>query len=297
VPKNKKRRSSQATPSSSLAHQIENGIRAHGRVREPYGPALTPEEGSIAHIELREQASLAGDWAREPVTMAYGFGFMRLGVAGDDLSSLAQLLRKREPHAFGTATLARGVVEASARGWHLFDPDIGARKRVARAMSERLYSMSETLKLRQSEARRRSTIEKMRVVATSATDHGFEVKLDKEGLPIGIDKRMPDATGVVEQAFGEAGKALYRELSAVAHGTAYGVLGRLKVLDYPVSRYSRVGIPHMSDEVLIPMLEGTLDAFQKIVDRQIEVMGWKDAPWTKWKAECAEAMARLNASA
>jgi hypothetical protein len=89
--------------------------------------------GSPAAGDVRAVASADS----ESMTKAYEYTMLLLASASDHLRAIADLLAPK--HGFlPSFTLARALLEASARAWYLLDPDIGCDERLRRYVNERL---------------------------------------------------------------------------------------------------------------------------------------------------------------
>lgn len=132
--------------------QLRGLLDENFRFVEAYRLQMTSEAlpHSVAWTELsNDEHGPAGAWPRVVVKTAYSVAELYLLAAMDHLGSLAVLIMPPTP-LFGWAVAARSSIEASARAWWLLDPALSVRQRVARSITERLYSVLERDKLARS---------------------------------------------------------------------------------------------------------------------------------------------------
>jgi ribonuclease HI len=246
-----------------------------------YSNDFQPAPNSIATREVnKEQPVLAGDWSAKPVYDAYAMAASALFGAEDHLDALTRILKDPTPRV-ATATLVRGVLEASGRAWWLLDPGIGARLRVARSMTERLFNLGERMKIEADigkqtiEAERR--IEK---IVSSARHKGFRVL---PGKPEAIEERRPGNTELSAMLLSGSeekfGRVAYRYLSAVAHANQSGIMAGLNRERDPQSVHDFIGVPDISPSAIEPLVAMAAIAFVASFDRQVKLFGWEARTW------------------
>jgi hypothetical protein len=186
------------------------------------GPAWTSQSPTGREIDSAEQ------WCTHIIEETYSYVLAILDSAADHLRAMADLLY--QPHGFlPDITLARSVVELSARARYLLEPDIGWRERARRYMNERLFSLNEQVRLL-SGAALETDEESARILEmlSSAQGHGFPVRPPREGrLPSVGDSRpsgMQLLQGWLTHPDGsDMGRAVYRAYSSVVHGVMHGL--------------------------------------------------------------------------
>jgi hypothetical protein len=124
-------------------------------------------------------------------------------------------------------TCVRSTLESCALASWLLDPDIDAHARVGRTFALRYEGLDQQLKLGPVAGRSESELKKQRdhidKVEQHALNLGYTRMVDSKGKRTGIGQRMPSATEVIKSMLDE--EAMYRLLSAVAHGHQWAILG------------------------------------------------------------------------
>jgi hypothetical protein len=155
-----------------------------------------PVEGSQAASELEEGAELADEWAPNPLDQALMIASVHLAAADDCMNALGVLLAKDV--VYSPFVIVRSVLETAARGWHILDPDIGMRERVARGMTERLYGLSEIGRMGKQFAERART-DRVPKIIESAERQGFTpIPPRKKWEPYAIDSPRPGMMESIE---------------------------------------------------------------------------------------------------
>jgi hypothetical protein len=210
-----------STDDLRLCRSILSGTASRFRdLRGRYN--LEPEGGSIAARQLAEQTAFAGDWANQPVQDALSTADIRLLAAADFLESIARLILD-PPQPFGPAPVARAAMECSSRAWWLFDPQANAKERILRGMIDRFVSVGEVSRVG-IEAIDEQVQEAKRLTEEGAAAQGWEVRWTRRGgLQSIAEVDTPSAMGLLREQMGDPGPTIYRWLSAVSHGTLYGL--------------------------------------------------------------------------
>jgi hypothetical protein len=135
---------------------------------------------------------------------------------------------------FGYQTVARSLVETSAKAWWLIDPQIDLPTRVARHHVDQLENIYDLRKLEASPGTKSMYDLRIRGLFDSATSLGLQgtrqkLKDGSDGDLIGFDGVVPPkATDLVNDFFAAIdfsdGDRWYRIVSGVAHGGAHGLL-------------------------------------------------------------------------
>jgi hypothetical protein len=173
---------------------------------------------------------------------------------------------------------------ASARGWHILDPEIGMRERVARGVTERLYGLNEIGRMGEHFAERART-ERVPKIVDSAVRQGFEpIPPRKPWDPWAIDDPRPGMMDAIEALMvhrGDPGlgKLLARYTSAMAHGTAGTLYQLLRKYPDPADPQRMVGAPELSLETMVPFVATTLVGSIPATERQVFLYGWD---WVTW---------------
>jgi hypothetical protein len=146
-------------------------------------------------------------------------------LGADHVSAFAKLLQ--EPVEVNAVwTCVRSMLESCGIAAWLLVPEIGARERVARTFALRFEGMQQQLKYGRAAATPavaldliKKQIDKME---NDAIYQGFP-RLQKNGKRTGVAMQMPGATETIQSMLDE--EAIYRLLSAVAHGHTWALLG------------------------------------------------------------------------
>ena len=82
------------------------------------------------------------------------------------------------------------------------------------------------------------------------------------------------------------GRAMYRDLSAVAHGTLYAILSRMDSEPDPDDEHMARGFPVVKLDSVVVMMAGALLGFLNAADRQVLLHGWfgpRSQHWPSWR--------------
>lgn len=228
--------------------------------------------------ERTVQAQFAGEWGMDPVVDAHAIGWMQLVVAEDLIKSLSRQFEAPGPSpVYGHVVLARAVIESCARAAWLADPSVTVRTRIARAQSERLYSIAEAMKIPgisdTSDARRR--------ILAEADRQKFKRISAKDQSVVSLEERRPGQTKLVRWLFsenGDLGELIYRWWSAIAHSTLYGVNLHFErptdALD--VAGLTTVAIVISSAQVQ-NVFRGVILAYAHVIALHERLFGWADS--------------------
>lgn len=254
-----------------------------------------PVMGSIAMGELADSPRWAAAWGNKPVADVLSIASMQMAAAGDHVRSLANLLN--EPGAYATAAVARAALETAARAFWLLDPAIGVRVRIARGMTLRLHSLRESLKLPLQDSVRRHVQDRIRRIVDGAKTKGLQSGPPGGGKVVWILKPMPSATDAVGDLFpgSDLGQTAYRDLSAAAHGTLWGLVSMLETRGDPVGVHDNLGAPVLSLGTIITRVGVSVLGFVEAADRQLHLYGWDASGWHAWREpalKCLYAMVR-----
>lgn len=116
----------------------------------------------------------------------------------------------------------RSLLETSALASWMLDPAIGMRERVARGFAHRYEGLEQQVKFTESAGRdSKSARQRIDKVEADATALGYERVLDRRGKRIGIARRMPSTTELVQEVHHKADT--FRLLSAFTHGHHWAI--------------------------------------------------------------------------
>lgn len=180
-------------------------------------------------------------------------------------------------------TVARAVGELSARAHWMLDPAVDRRARVERWLLDELSSLTERRRLGQGWATGVDSVE-ARLVGQAAAA-GIKVVATRRGYQVDSETRPPTTTEVMSDLYGEVGdefdigRLLYKATSAVVHGTAYGLMRHVKVVE-------RSGTGLATARVSITVQEeaetvvGALLGYLRAAKHYVELYGVGHDTWT-----------------
>lgn len=245
--------------------------------------SFLPEAASVGMAELNAEPGFAGTWGNEPVRQAHNCGTMLLLAAEDLIESACRLVAQEPLPVFGHMVLARAALEACGRAQHLFEPGLGVRLRIARGMNERLYSLAEQERLPADAGDSERIAAGRRRILDEAERRGF-AKLEKRKAPT-LEEPRPRSTETVRSALGagadpELGHVLFGYFSAVSHGTAYGLMQSIDVVqrEQPLQpdtigqlKTDSTGVNTVSAALIL--------AYVEAVERKRKHFGWQSDEW------------------
>lgn len=252
------------------------------------GATLAERHGYVSTHDSRvmseraEEHRFRGAWGDEPVEGAHTWAGILLAAAETQLRTMVRIV-VGEPSPFGPQTLLRSGLEMAGRSFWLADPTIDVRHRVARFQTERLYNASELRRFgRQNDLAVR--IEKE--VKGAAKALNFDLvprrKSDKHGHLL---ERRPSSTQVYRLLLDNAepgglGQPLFSFLSAVDHGTIYGVLeAAMTQARSSAAEPLLAGLAVTPRRVRLLLIGATL-GYSIAADRYARLNGWADQHWT-----------------
>jgi hypothetical protein len=272
-----------------------------------------PLPGSQAAAEIDAQAPFVGR-SKAPVADALAVAGVRLAVATTHVAGLSTLL-KPPPNFLGSATVARVVLETSAKATWALDPTLDVKRRIARGRATMISNLNDQLSyprpVRPKKHPRESTKEyRFRVrdyesfvsafdraqetldaVIADTEDIGLEVKRGRTGKFVGIEEPLPGPTDTIKREFGDEGAMAYRDLSGIAHGGISSVINRMEEVE---SRPSSVLMKPREDvgNHLVSLAAALLE-FGKANDARIALFGWDPVKWLAWRIETRDLMRQM----
>jgi hypothetical protein len=276
-------------------------FEAHvGPVRDALARLLTVSDdlresrGSMADAdsqamdELAEEAKYAGDkpWGDEPVESAHAQGQWLLYAAMDCASGAVRLLSTDDTPVYAHMVLARGALEQAGRAWTLLDPAISVRLRVARAMNERIFGLSEAGRLPIPDDEKRRARERRSALYDIGHQLGFQkVRKDKR-TPATLEEERMGQTELVRALFKHGadpklGRLLYGYFSAVAHGTSFGLSQSIKAVasDVPQVPGMKRGAIFTSSTGVVSVLTSMILGVGAAYRVRNEYLGWQSDEW------------------
>jgi hypothetical protein len=269
-------------------------IRAFNGFRPAPGSQL--ERESI--LVERELAGAWGESGENPIRGTFLTALTLAAAVDQHLQALDNLAQTRI--VFSGAVVLRALIEAAARAWWLLAPDVDARGRVARGITERVYSMGELRRMyAQIEGEPVSEEHdrlKRRIDATfaAAQAKGLTIVADnRTGRPVAVGEPRPRSLPLIDDFFAAGGipdgAMIYRRLSAKTHATLYGLAENLRLADTQTipgidvgDDHTRLGMLEESAQDREMTLIVALMAHGDLTQRLVEITGWPDELWKSW---------------
>lgn len=264
-----------------------------------------PRPGSQAAKEIAEQGPFVAR-SKTPVLDAHSIALMRLASATEHFTALARLIE--EPaFAYGPASLARTALENAARVWWAFDPALDVRMRIARGRTDVIVSLKEVIRVLDAidqiatdEERainqqvRDKTKGRLSAIIADTEAIGLKVLRTKGGVPTGVEENPIGPTAVIAEQLGDIGRIAYNDLSAVAHGTLFGMASRLEEVGrLPTMEGVLLATPSLKIPSLRNLIAVTLHSYRQATDRRMLLYGWDTTDWQAWKKESAKLLVPL----
>ena len=175
----------------------------------------SPRKGSKADQELSSGLS------REFLHTVQCQGSFQNELAADHLTAFVKTIQQ-PMETVAPWNCVRAILESTAlAGWFL-NPQVEAMERVARGFAHRYEGLMEQAKFSRSAGLDTAQLSKrIDKVESDALALGFQRILSRKGERIGIARKMPSATQLIEDVF-KMGES-YRLLSAFAHGHFWAI--------------------------------------------------------------------------
>lgn len=238
--------------------------------------------GSPLALELAESASQP--WGTVGLETAISVASLKLMIAAwDHLGSIAMLLSPNGMTLFGHTVLGRATVEAASRAHWILEGDIGPRRRVARAMTERLSSAREAAKVEKGLGRDVGQQRHVEEILTDGAAYGLQRRVNRNGdLLDEYEEHRPSATDAASKvlaSLGSNGGALYGYMSAFIHGADYAVLQHLADAGPGNDEQRRSVQPVLPAENLGWVIAVAVSAHSAAYDEYVTLHGWPRSDW------------------
>lgn len=242
-----------------------------------------PLPGSRAAAECDDK-SLNGDWGDAPTKDANNFARLLCNSASDHVLALAGTLRSPDHGATSSFTVGRGLMEAASRAWYHLDPDADVRERVRRFMNERLWSFAESRRFLKGLGDGTTAVAKAEeAILRTAEVQNFNARRSSRGSkerylgePRPTIMNLCDVVLPSQPERPNFGSAIYRFLSASAHGGLQGLIGHLEKADDGSAALVKSSEKH-ARHLLWP-----LRAYVAMGNRFLDHYGW---PKERWEQE------------
>lgn len=241
------------------------------------GPRRQPHVDSAAMREIADQSAYAGTWDSHPVDTALTHIGLLLTAGEDAMLSFAELVSADRTPIYSYLPVARSGMEWLALAHWLSDPDAGIKERVRRSLNERIASAYEQTRLpggANPEPERQ-----IRLLEASCL--GYSLTPSKKGRLRVLAPERPSITGHIQRllAGDDVGKLLYSYLSAISHGTIWGLVQSAKPLD-PTAKGPVVTAGLVVSEKDIAMLSVALiTAHITAFGGYVQLLGWEIPEW------------------
>jgi hypothetical protein len=290
---------------------LDGAVLATGETIQANG--WDPAPGSQAAGEIAAQGPFVRR-SKTPVHDAYSFGFARLANATAHVAALSRLL-KEEPNVYGAATVARIVLESSAKAAWALDVSLGVKMRVARGRASAIGNVIDVLgfprpEQPQQEADETDKAFRARVdefdkimaeftkaettrddLVADAQAIKLDVKLDRRGRFLGVEEALPGHTETIKIQLGDEGAMAYRDLSGVSHGGMSSLLHRMDEVAAIPGRALMKPTEDVGSH--LASLAVAVLAFTRANETRIQLFGWDATKWVAWRLENRDVMRRL----
>lgn len=262
---------------SPIAAILQEVIDYTGLHRRRFGNE--PAEGSPADLEINSASGKVFERRLFDIEATHqnAAGICILS-AGYLFASLTQLYRP-DMALFGFQVVARATVENSMKAWWLVDPAVSIDTRLARLYADNLENINQMIRVGRLGQGDAKLIEKRRAALVKrAQSIGVKPLYNRKNKLIGFGQEVtPGSTEMAAQFFKalgyEDGEFWYRSLSAICHGTAYGLLGHLKMVDAQDSDLKALE-PHLSVLEVANVAVLSVQAYLGAIEFDSRLMGW-----------------------
>ena len=248
-------------------------------------PRRQPHVGSAAMREIDAQSAYAGTWDSHPVDTAYTHIGLLLTAGEDAMLSFADLVSADRTPTYAHLPVARSGIEWLALAHWLSDPDVGVGERVRRSLNERIASAYEQARLPSDanpEPQRHARL-------LEATCLGYTPTLSKKGRLRVLAPERPSITGHIQRLLGgdDLGKLLYSYLSAISHGTIWGLVQSAEPLDPTASGPVVTAGLVVSEKDIAMLAVAMITAHITAFGGYAKLVGWEVPDWQAAVARAA----------
>jgi hypothetical protein len=246
-----------------------------------------PAANSLAMQELLEEEDLSTENRKEPIRSVHAMGNILVTVAEDHMTSLLKLMHDDPVPAFGTQIITRALLEACGAAKWLLDIEISPRTRVARGWTETLYSWDQVRNLSTGHVALFDAKELR--IRNAADSLGMTFHPKKKRDAAYVDSPKPGNTKTVVLALGpEIGKSAYNYLSAVAHGTSYGLMQQIQATGERAVDGDPLAAVGVSTRNVAYMWSLAALGYATAIDVQMQLFGWMTDEWITTRGNCLE---------
>ena len=273
--------------STLLIRLVETGYAAH---LTETGGRSDPSADSSAMTELAEQPSLSGVWDHTPIDTAHTHIGLLLTAGEDAMHTFASVIVAERTPIYSYIPLARFGIECLALAYWLGEPSIGSKERVRRSLNERLSSAYEQTRLPSGlnpEPDRQARL-------LEATALGYRRTKSKRGRLTCFAPEPPTITRHIQRVLEDrdVGSAMYSYMSAIAHGTIWGLIERAETPEEPWAGPVVTAALTISSTNIAGMAVALVLAHLNAFGGYLELMGWQLSDWATTRDYAATVVAR-----
>ncbi len=226
----------------------------------------------------------------DPILGAHAAAELRIAAAAEHLDYLTILLASDSPPVWTGQSIARVTGEYSARSWYLLDPNLDARGRAARYLTDELHALREVEKSGDAMSDGRQPDERRGEILLWAAANGF-TDIDTNAKPARVGPPRPGSTDVCNMLLAETGEKGFRWYSASVHGT---ITALHDVLDVPDGSedIADATIVHRPTTGTAAVMWASM-AYMTAAHRHVELFGWPVEEWTRAKLTSVSELSRL----
>jgi hypothetical protein len=254
-----------------LLDQINQFIGAAQDVMNARAGTPGAESGMVDDI-ARKQPFLDTEKMAEPIEHIAMNGSLSCFAAQESLASLVRLIETGPPPPiFSADVLCRSAIDSSRPAWWLTEAGLSTERRVQRVVAESLYSATEMAKVTSEPGIKQRGIKIRDRLLAYAVEHDWEVGKDTNVVTVAAEVR-PTVRKFLEAEFGDpaAAHVTWSHLSAVTHGTQYGLIQAMDI----DSVDGNTAIMGTSTDTLSARLEIASSVVMSSTNRCLQYMGW-----------------------
>lgn len=236
------------------------------------GSRHLPDGNSLGMRELEEEVELRGDWSAEPVRTAHLASNLFFFVAEDAARGLAHSFDGSWTPVFAHVTLARSALEACARARWILEPEIGARRRVGRALANEMHDFAERLCFpEEADPARAEDLARHRRRIEGARARGLLTE-QRPGYTVVIDRLFEEESAGDEQL----GALMARWWAGIAHGGFHALRRSLDASAAEVDAVTGTPtVPIITRDDDVKAVIGILSlAYITALEAQLGLFGW-----------------------
>lgn len=178
-----------------------------------------------------EKTFVHSEWMQEPIESVAMAATLSCFAAQESLSSMVRLVvTGPPPPIFSADVLCRSAIDSSRPAWWLTEAHLTTEKRIQRVVAESLYSAIEMSKVTSERDTQARGVDVRHRLGKYAQANSWVVGKDTNVVAVGSQTR-PTVRRFLEAEFGDpdAAHSTWSYLSAITHGTQYGLIQAIDV--------------------------------------------------------------------